>query len=174
MPVYWGEGRCSTKHPPILPSPTPLWEERSNSIKCRVPNIQCQHASRNVVHNRTKYTLCLMMHPAQFTDTLHMYQQLLCPHHSTYIHVHCTHLTISTLFLITGTPYKPFGDSLNNVLKVEENMKLRCSEIQVQTNEITFTLFLPLYLPCCSFLSPCAPTSQPHSQLPPPPPSHNP
>lgn len=35
------------------------------------------------------------------------------------------HLTNSIMFVITGTPHRPYGDSLSEVLKVEENMKLR-------------------------------------------------
>ena len=49
MPLYWEEGRCSNKHPPILRFPHPRLEEGECPIKCRVshppPNFHC-----HVVH----------------------------------------------------------------------------------------------------------------------------
>jgi len=72
------------------------------------------------------------------------------------------HLTTLILFLITGTPYKPFGESLSEVLKVEENMKLRCFEIQVQT-ESPLPCSSPSISPVVLFsLSLCPPHTHTH------------
>ena len=82
------------------------------------------------------------------------------------------HLTNSIMFLITGTPHRPYGDSLSEVLKVEENMKLRW----IWNCQTVFSLPCapPRYSLPRLFFSPTLPPSPSHTHLltQPPPPSH--